>query len=155
MPTANPHQAPQDQAQLDTLIRAFEDGSLPKPQWTHAAHLIAGAHYVHALGFDRALTAMRTNVRAYNQAVGTANTDTSGYHETLTRMWLLVLAHLKDQHATLSELALAQLAVERYGHRSSLHRDLYRTGIAKSTRARKEWLEPDTPIETLTRPSQT
>jgi hypothetical protein len=140
---------PQDQATIDALVYAFEEGSLPKAQWTHAAHLVVGSHYLHALGFVGALTAMRQRVRAYNEAVGTLNTASSGYHETLTRMWLLVLAHLQESNPGIAELDLARRAVQRFGHQSALHRRLYHVDVVKNTVARRDWVEPDLPMDTI------
>jgi hypothetical protein len=38
----------------------------------------------------------------YNEAVGTANTDISGYHETITRLYLLgIAAHVARQPSAL------------------------------------------------------
>jgi hypothetical protein len=93
---ADPHHAPQTIEELDALLHAFETGTLPKPHWTHEAHLAVGAHYVFTLGETQAMDQMRTRVRTYNEAVGTANTATSGYHETLTRMWINALATLRE-----------------------------------------------------------
>jgi hypothetical protein len=140
---------PHDPVQMAALIEGFEDGSLPKTQWTHAAHLVVGTHYLYALGFNGALETMRLRVRAYNAAVGTPNTDTSGYHETLTRMWLLVLDRLREKHSGISELELARLAVQRFGHQSGLHRALYHRDVVKNTAARRDWVEPDLPIESI------
>ena len=39
-----------------------------------------------------ALAVMRARIRAYNDAVGTVNSDSSGYHETLTWLYLRGLA---------------------------------------------------------------
>jgi hypothetical protein len=69
-------------ATLDALIAGFEDGTWPKAQWTHAAHLALGACYI--LKGNRALDRLRTGIPRYNISQGGANTDDSGYHETLT-----------------------------------------------------------------------
>ena len=76
------------EAALDAFVAAWRAGTLPKPDWTHAAHV--GVCAYHAWGgvpLETVCANMRSGIRAYNEAVGTANTATSGYHETLTRFW--------------------------------------------------------------------
>lgn len=103
---------------------------------------MAGAHYVYLFGEARAMGHMRDRVRAYNHAVGTANTATSGYHETLTRMWIGALVRLlRASHGT-SRLGFVQLAVERFGPRRDLHTLLYDFDVVKDQRARAVWVEP-------------
>ena len=68
------------EAPLDTesLVRLFLDRSLPKPAWTHVAHLRVGLWHVRRFGADRAVDLLRERISRYNEAVGTANTSTSG-----------------------------------------------------------------------------
>lgn len=67
------------------LARGLMDLSLPKSQWTHAAHF-ATALWLIAFRPDLdPRCAMPGFIRAYNEATGVANTDTSGYHERLRR----------------------------------------------------------------------
>ena len=33
--------------EIESFIRAFEDGSLPRSEWTHARHLVMALWYVH------------------------------------------------------------------------------------------------------------
>ena len=146
LPDFAPHSSPPDEERLTLLVRAFEQGTLPRERWTHAAHLAVGSHYVFTLGHEAAVPVMRSGVRAYNEAVGTPNTDTRGYHETLTRIWLLTLARLMQAGAPASRTAFAQLAVERYGNRRDLHRSLYSFDVVNDVQARREWVEPDLPL---------
>jgi len=70
---------------IERLARGVIDGSCPKEQWTHAAHF-AVALWVLRHGSDRpAETVMPDIIRTYNEATGVRNTDTSGYHETITQ----------------------------------------------------------------------
>ena len=125
------------------LVQAFETGSLPKAAWTHAAHVVVGANYVSLHGEDLALAMMRQRVRAYNEAVGTVNSATSGYHETLTRFWIAVLARLHHEEKAASHLAFVQRAVHLYGDRRDLHQQFYKFDVVKHTKARQAWVAPD------------
>ncbi|MEZ2347329.1 hypothetical protein [Terriglobus sp. RCC_193] len=141
LPTSTP--AIDTQNDLDSLVQAFEQGSLPKSAWTHAAHIVVGANYVSLHGEQVALERMRQRVRAYNESVGTVNSATSGYHETLTRFWIAVLARLRDEERTTVHLAFVQRAVILYGDRRDLHRQFYKFDVVKHTEARQAWVEPD------------
>jgi hypothetical protein len=71
-------------ADVDRLARGVIDGSCPKAEWTHAAHF-AVAFWVLRHWPDRpAETTLPDIIRTYNEATGVRNTDTSGYHETIT-----------------------------------------------------------------------
>jgi hypothetical protein len=76
----------------DDLWRAFHDATLPVAQWTHAAHLrIAWLHLArHEL--DEAHLRMRVGIIRLNAAHGLVETAQRGYHETLTRVWLVLVA---------------------------------------------------------------
>jgi hypothetical protein len=102
---------PTTEAEIDAFVTAFEAGTLPKAQWTHGAHLLTGACYVHGLGEAAATEKMRTCVRRYNEAVGGKNTETSGYHETITVLWIKLLGKLLRESQPIARADFAQLAV--------------------------------------------
>ena len=81
---------------FDAFLRGFELGTLPKSEWTHGAHVAAAANYLFDSDVKTVLPLMRTRISAYNLAVGGANTPRSGYHETLTRFWLLIVAAIRS-----------------------------------------------------------
>jgi hypothetical protein len=61
------------------------DRSLPKSQWTHEAHF-AAALWLLARRQDLDVARdMPQFIRSYNEATGVANTDSGGYHETITQ----------------------------------------------------------------------
>ncbi len=72
------------------LSRRLLDHSLPKDQWTHAAHLTATLHLVRTRneGLERDMPGI---IRTYNVAVGGVNDDTGGYHETITQAYLAAI----------------------------------------------------------------
>ena len=99
-------------ADIARIAHGLLDRSLPKADWTHAAHFAAALWLLRA---GRAAD-MPDRIRAYNAATGVANTATSGYHETITQASLAVaraaLAGAGD--APLSGV-LAALLATRYG----------------------------------------
>lgn len=122
------------------FISAWEQGTLPKAAWTHAAHVAVGACYVVRHGAD-ALSHTRAGIVRYNTAVGTANTDTSGYHETLTRFWSTVVAGLVG--GMTDEWEAARLAVDRVGEDRDRHTLHYGFDVVGSVEARRTWVPPD------------
>ncbi len=70
-------------ADIERIGRGIIDRSLPKAEWTHAAHFAAAFWLLRSPERD-ALREMPGFIRAYNEATGTPNTDTGGYHETIT-----------------------------------------------------------------------
>lgn len=81
---------PYSDSQVADLARRLLDHSLPKDQWTHAAHLTATLHLVRTRneGLERDMPGI---IRTYNVAVGGVNDDTSGYHETITQAYLAAI----------------------------------------------------------------
>jgi hypothetical protein len=72
------------------LVASFEDCSLPKEDWSHEAHLLAGM--MMCLRYDKtAYFEMKKRVIRFNEAVGTINSDSSGYHDTITLYWIWVI----------------------------------------------------------------
>jgi hypothetical protein len=74
------------------LWRAFHDGTLPAAQWTHAAHLRIAWLHLARYELDEAHLRMRVGIIRLNAAHGLVETAERGYHETLTRVWLVLVA---------------------------------------------------------------
>src|SRR6476661_10670810 len=62
--------------------------TLPRAEWTHEAHLATTTYLLLRrpdIDVDRELPGL---IRRYNESVGGVNSDTEGYHETITRVFL-------------------------------------------------------------------
>ena len=62
--------------------------ALPRAEWTHEAHLAATTYLLLRrpdLDLDRERPGL---IRRYNESVGGVNSDSEGYHETITRVFL-------------------------------------------------------------------
>lgn len=107
-------------ADAEKLIAGFTDCSLPKEEWTHEAHLIAGLYLLANYG-DRALPEMRRRLLRFNESKGGINDDHNGYHETMTVFWLWLLrkkmadgnGHVRWDQETLDELLFDETLAER------------------------------------------
>jgi len=130
------------EAEIDTFLAQFEQGTLPKPMWTHAAHVLTGACYVHMLGEAAAIDKMRLCVRRYNEAVGGRNTESSGYHETITIAWIKLLAGLLRESGAMERAPFAALAVQRFGADREVLKRYYDFDVVGSVEARRTWVPP-------------
>ena len=128
---------------LDSFLRGFEQGTLAKSEWTHGAHVATAACYLFDSDFATVLPLMRARISAFNLSVGGANTPTSGYHETLTHFWLLIVAELLRQRQPASRLEAAQQAVQVFGQARALHTLYYSGDLVNDSAARSQWREPD------------
>src|SRR6476660_401103 len=75
-----------------TLLKQFEDLSLPFSQWTHRAHVKVAYLYLCGHSFDEALLRIRKGIKAYNTANKVEESPTNGYNETTTHAFLHLIA---------------------------------------------------------------
>ena len=129
--------------ETERIAQGLIDRTLPKAEWTHHAHLRAGLWHVMQHGAVPALELLRARIRAYNESVGTANTDSSGYHETITRFYVIVIDRfLSTADRSLDMDALADRLIAAHGDRRlPLHH--YSESRLFSPVARRSWVEPD------------
>lgn len=131
---------------IESFIDEFETCRLPKTQWTHEAHLVVGLWYLTHHSPEDALDLVRRRVRAYNESTGTANTDSSGYHETITRLFLRGIAdYLSSQReASPMPVAIADLLKSPLANKDWPLGYFSRERLF-SVEARSGWIEPDLP----------
>jgi hypothetical protein len=131
-------------ADVEALVRSFEDGSLPRSEWTHASHLLVALWYMSRHSRDRATRLVRDGIRRYNHIHG----RDSGYHETITLAWLAVVAGFlarSDRDRPIS--VQARMLLDDCGDKDHLLR-YYSRDLLMSDEARRDWIPPDRgPIE--------
>jgi hypothetical protein len=130
-------------SETERIARALIDGTLPRAEWTHHAHLRAGLWHVLEHGPFVAMDLLRERICAYNESVGTANTETSGYHETITRFYVVVIDRFLSETDRSQDLdTIAEGLIARYGDRRL---PLYHYSEKRlfSPVARRAWVEPD------------
>lgn len=130
-------------SELDRIAKQFNDCTLPHDLWSHEAHLKVGIWHLLNYSFDEALKLLRKRIRAYNDCNGTPNTDDSGYHETVTRFFLILINERLQQgfsksgnEASVNEL-LESLADPQ------LILGYYSKAVLFSVDARRTWIKPD------------
>ena len=125
------------------LVRAFEERTISKPEWTHAAHLAVGLYYLTRLPFSVAKNVMRDGIHWLNDRHGTPNTDNSGYHETLTVFWMKRIWNFLDEHEQSRNLAaLANDLIEQLKD-PDLPLRHYTYERLFSVSARRDYISPD------------
>src|SRR3712207_9588026 len=70
------------------VLRGFNDRSLPRARWTHAAHLTVALWHLLQFDWPEAVARVRAGIKRYNAAHGIHATHAGGYHETLTLFWM-------------------------------------------------------------------
>jgi hypothetical protein len=141
----------------DDEIAAIADGvihrTLPKPEWTHAAHFACALYLLRHRGMEATLRDMPGLIRAYNVATGVANTDSEGYHETITIASIRAAASVLDGFKAEMELhrVLDALMAGPMGQSKWLLAYWSRE-VLFSVEARRAWVEPD--LATLNFPSR-
>jgi hypothetical protein len=126
-----------------SLVRRFDDCTLPREEWTHAAHLTVALWHLLQYDWPVAVARVRLRIQRYNAAHGVASTPTGGYHETLTLFWLdRVRAFLeggRNEARSLVSLANELTATAD----KSLPLEYYTRALLFSAEARARWVEPD------------
>lgn len=127
---------------IERIARGVIDRSLPKPEWTHAAHFAAAFWVLSRADMD-AMRDMPGLIRAYNEATGVANTDTTGYHETITLSSLRAArAWLGNRRDTPLHESLKGLLASEFG-RSEWLLIYWSKPVLFSIAARRGWVDPD------------
>jgi hypothetical protein len=125
------------------VVRGFEDCTLPRENWTHAAHLTVALWHLLQFDWPEAVARVRRGIKRYNAAHGIHTTPTGGYHETLTIFWLrrvrLFLEDGRNEARSLVSLANDLIATAD----KNLPLAFYTRERLFSTEARADWVEPD------------
>jgi hypothetical protein len=129
--------------EIETIGRGLLDRTLPKTVWTHAAHFAATVWLLRCRPDVELSREMPGIIRGYNEATGGANTDTSGYHETITQ------ASIRAARSFMAEALPGPLFVtcnallqSRLGEPDWLLEYWTRSRLF-SVEARRAWMEPD------------
>ena len=121
--------------------------SLSRTEWTHEAHLAATAYLLlrhPEIDLDKELPGI---IRSYNESVGGVNSDTEGYHETITRVFLHGVRFFLSEadpseplHELVNELLLSPMGRRDWPFR------FYSRGHLLSVDARRHFVPPDVAV---------
>jgi hypothetical protein len=129
---------------IQELAQQFAQKTLPKAEWTHAAHIAVAFVYMHQYkDFEKAFIAISSDIKSYNVSTGTANTSISGYHETITKFWLMIINEYisctNDQDIFQQYSSFIKSSIASAGFPLLFYSD----NILFSHTARQLWVEPD------------
>ena len=129
---------------IERIAAGVLDLTHPYAEWTHAAHFAAALWLLRHPDVLLERGGMEPVIRRYNLAVGVPNSDTRGYHATITEASLRATAHALAEVAPDAPLApvLAALLRSPLGQSRWLLAHWSEPRLM-SVAARRSWLEPD------------
>ncbi|MDH5366125.1 MAG: hypothetical protein OEW67_04010 [Cyclobacteriaceae bacterium] len=126
------------------MILGFENGSLAKEKWTHIAHFEMALWYTYHEPIHKARKLIKEGIKNYNLSVGGENTDSSGYHETITELYILIIINyqLSFKNEYDFEILIKELYNQPFIEKTFLFQ-FYTKDRLMSVEARKKWVDPD------------
>jgi len=118
--------------------------SLPRTEWTHAAHFAATLWLMRYRPELDAAQTVPGLIRAYNESVGRVNDDSGGYHETITLASLRAARGVLDANPPDMPVwrIVNALMASNFANPNWLLEYWSRERLM-SVEARRTWLEPD------------
>ena len=132
-----------DDAAVRSVGERMLERTLPRPEWTHEAHLATCGWLILERPDIDPESDLPGLIRRYNESVGGVNSDSEGYHETITQVYIRAVraALARSEGRGLCERVNAILLAEE-GRRDWPLR-FYSRGLLFSVEARLGWVEPD------------
>ena len=127
-------------AELEALVRRFEDCAIAPAEFTHRAHLAVALWYLTHAPHGEAAALMRAGLLRFITHNGV---EPQKYNETITLFWLKLIGHFHKQAGArrpLSEVANELLA--RFGDARLLFKH-YSRELIQTEAAKTAWVEPD------------
>ncbi|MFN3537609.1 MAG: hypothetical protein ACK4Y4_09205 [Brevundimonas sp.] len=133
-----------DDISIERLALGVIDRSLPKKEWTHAGHFAAALWFCRHRPDLTTPDEIRSLITRYNEATNTANTDTAGYHHTITLASMRAAAGHLNQFSqdTQIHVVLRSLMSSALGQPDWLL-SYWKRDTLFSVTARKTWVGPD------------
>lgn len=128
---------------LAAIAHGVMDLTLPKARWTHRAHFAAALWLLARRPDIDAPRVMPGLIRAYNEATNTPNTDTGGYHETITQASLRAASSFLESHRGKPLFAVCNALMESGFGKSDWLLAYWTKERLFSVEARRRWVEPD------------
>lgn len=120
------------------FARAFEAGDVLPAEFGHRAHVrVAWVYLREAPSLEAAIDNMRTAIRRFAEAAGASQK----YHETITVLWMRLLAEVRSQGAS-GELADVLRAYPALADKD-LPLQFYTRERLFGDEARAGWVDPD------------
>jgi len=118
--------------------------TLPREEWTHEAHLAATTYLVLKHPEIDLDSSIRSIISSYNESVGGVNSDTEGYHHTITLAYLSGIRLFLEEadcnrpiHELVNELLMSPMGRRDWPLR------FWSKERLMSVEARRNFVEPD------------
>lgn len=133
-----------DDKDLAALVAEFEARLITRAEWSHYTHLSVACGTIHRDGIEAARREIPDRIRALNEANGVPNSDTRGYHETVTQLFLLLMHRYLATNPPSRPVhqAVNALPMSPFGDKNIAFR-FYSRDRLLSVEARRGWIEPD------------
>ena len=133
-----------DEAGIERIASGLIDRTLPKSEWSHAGHFAVALWLCRHRRDLTEADAVRTVISRYNEATNTANTDTGGYHHTITLASMRGAADFLAGHADSVPIHIVHSALmaSRFGDPNWLL-GYWSRELLFGVPARRGWIEPD------------
>ena len=128
----------QDEEAIRDVVQKFENCEYKAEEFTHAHHLTVACWYLCTMSSEQALARMRTGLKKF-----IAHHGKQGYHETITRFWMeLLAAYLEGAPGEMLLVSRVNSVVERFGSKQILF-SYYTRERVMSDAAKQAWIAPD------------
>ena len=118
--------------------------TLPRAEWTHAAHFAAALWLMRYRPEREASLEMPRLIRAYNESVGRVNDDSGGYHETITQASLRAARGVFGSFpADMPVYRIVNALMSTNFANPNWLLEYWTRERLMSVEARRSWLEPD------------
>ena len=126
-------------AEIEEVVRRFEDCSYTPEEFVHAKHLTVAAWYFARLDAEVARERMRSGLRKF-----IAHHGKTGYHETITEFWLRLVEHAirAGGRGDADLVPRISKVVARFGDKNMIY-EHYSRDLLASPGAKACWTEPD------------
>lgn len=129
--------------EIENIRNGLVTQTLPKPEWTHAAHFAAAISMLADPNLDPFIS-LPDIIRTYNLSTGVKNSDTEGYHHTITLASLFAAEHiLKTPPRYLELFEVTNRVLDSEYGKSDWILNYWTKAVLFSPDARREWVAPD------------
>jgi hypothetical protein len=123
------------------LWQKFRDSSLTSAEWTHEAHVRTAFLYSREYPLDDAHLRLRAGIIRLNERHGLVESSARGYFETLTRVWLVLVADARARSGAMNSRELLERCPELCDRKLPYRH--YSKELLASARARSIFVAPD------------
>ncbi len=132
-------------AEIEEVVRRFEDCSYTPDEFVHAKHLTVAAWYFARLDAEAARERMRSGLRKF-----IAHHGKTGYHETITEFWLRLVEHaIRPAERNEADVVSLVNGVIMLCNDKNLIYTHYSRDLLASSAAKAYWTEPDIAVMPL------